>query len=381
MLPKELLDARRSRGKIRLRFAGEEHLQLAKAVLMAFKSSLGKRYSELQEKLSHMETAENYRKVRGFSRVVERACRFGSRCQVNPIELRRFLFSRGYVTNAFERASIFQETAKHFGIPVSEVEDTMFSDLPTEKVLVYVPDIEPWDVVRNYNLSLIQTLTFSALRLTFDVSSNHQRIFRLIKWLGLMYEITDDGKKVEITGPASILKFTRKYGTSMARLIPEIVRAEEWWIREEILDSNRKKVYMFELRRGEAELPEIEEKVKYDSSLERQFAAKVRHILEAEVIREPGILRAGKRAYIPDFLVRKNGREVYVEIAGFWTEEYLRNKVEKLEKVNVPVLIIANDELMAGRIRRVHKNVILMKRGKIPYKEVVRKLKGILKGS
>ncbi|NPA48137.1 MAG: DUF790 family protein [Thermococci archaeon] len=378
MLPRELLDARRSRGRITLNFASEEHLPLAKAVLTAFRSSVGRSYSEVQEKLSHMETARNYRKVRGFAKVIERMCRFEQGAGFSPIELRRFLFSRGYVVDDAERDAVIAEAARRFGVTPGEVERLMFSDLPGEEILREVPEVDPWEIVRRYNLSLLQTLTFSALRLTFEVSSNHQRIFRLVKWLGLMYELTEDGRRVEITGPASILKLTRKYGTSMARLIPEIVRADDWWIMEEILDSNRRRVYTFELRRGEAELPEVEERVEYDSKLERQFAAKVRHILNAEVIREPGILKAGNRAYIPDFLVRKNGKEVYVEIAGFWTEEYLRSKLEKLSALNVPLLVVASDELLAGRLKRVNDNVVLMRRGKIPYKEVVLKLKRLL---
>ncbi len=382
MLPRELLDARRSKGRLFLKFASKDHIRLARAVLVAFKSSIGKTRSEIREKLDHMETASNYKKVRGFARIVERTCRFEQRTYPSPVELRHFLFSKGYVTDDSRREEILLEAARRFGIGRDEVERIMFSDLPDEMVLKEVPDIDPADVIRQYNLSLIQTLTFSALRLTFEVSSNHKRILRLVKWLGLMYELDGEGRRIEITGPASILKLTRKYGTSMARLIPEIVRADDWWIMEEILDPDRKKVYTFEMRNGDAELPEPESEpcqTCYDSRLEREFAAKVRHILNAEVVREPGILRAGDRAYIPDFLVRKNGREVYVEIAGFWTEEYLKRKLEKLSALDVPLLVVANDELLAGRLRRkLGNSVILMRRGKIPYKEVVVRLKQML---
>lgn len=377
MLPKELLDARRLRGKIYLKFAGEEHLKLAKAVIATFGSSIGQSYRELLEKIEHMERADNYRKVRGFARIMERKCEFTSPTDLNPAEVRRFLFERGYVTNDFERLRVLQEAAEHFGASIEDVERAMFADRDEEMILTKVPPLTPEELVRRYNLSLLQTLMFSALRITFKASSNYQAIFRKIKLLGLMYQIHDD--TVEITGPASILKLTRKYGTSIAKLIPEIVKGDEWRIRAEILDERSKRIHVFELSSDDdAMLPKVEGKVEYDSSLERQFAAKIRFILGAEVVREPGVLKAGGYAYIPDFLVRKNGREVYVEIAGFWTEEYLRSKLEKLSRIKVPMLIIANDELFAGKLRRIH-GVVLMKKGKIPYKEVIKKLKEMLR--
>lgn len=42
----------------------------------------------------------------------------------------------------------------------------------------------------------------------------------------------------------------------------------------------------------------------------------MRAITGAEVIREPDVIRAGRYAFIPDFLVRRGRKEVYVEIVG-----------------------------------------------------------------
>jgi len=377
MLPKELVDARRARGKIYLKFAGDEHLKLAKALITTFKSSIGQSYGQLLEKINHMEKASNYRKIRGFARILERQSEFEMLTKLNPVEVRNFLFERGYVTNNFERLGVLQEASEHFGVSAAEIEKAMFGDRDEEMILTKVPQLTPEELIRQYNLSLLQTLMFSSLRINFRVSSNHQRIFRKIKHLGLMYQIQNE--LVEITGPASILKLTRKYGVSMARLIPEIVKAEEWFIRAEILDEHSKRIYIFELSSSDGVmLPVIEEHVEYDSSLERQFAAKIKFLLGVEVIREPGVLKAGQYAYIPDFLVRKNGKEVYVEIAGFWTEEYLKTKMEKLSQLKVPMLVIANDELFAGKLKRIH-NVVLMKKGKVPYKDIIRKLKKMLR--
>lgn len=332
MLPKELLDATRRRGKIYLKFASEEHFRLARAVILAFKSSVGQKYEDLQEKLRHMERAENYRKVRGFAKILERESEFTTSSSLDPLEVRRFLFSRGYVTSEIERAKIIAEAATYFNTTPEEIERAMFADREEEKILTRVPGISEEELIRRYNLSLLQTLMFNSARMSFRVSENHKRIFRLIKLLGLMYEIS--GENIEITGPASILKMTRKYGTSMAKLIPEIVKAKEWAIKAEIIEDKR--VYFFELSsEDDILLPKLEVSVEYDSSLEREFVTKIKRILGVEVIREPGIIKAGQYAYIPDFLIRKNGKEVYVEIA---VSSFLLLASSRSLKVNIPTI-------------------------------------------
>ena len=199
--------------------------------------------------------------------------------------------------------------------------------------------------------------------------------------MGLMYELyeDEDGRLlVDVTGTASILKMTRKYGTSMAKLIPEILRCRGWWIRGEVVDEYEKRIYFFELSDKKRNLfPDwCEEEVEFDSSLEEEFYRRMRN-LGFEVIREPGVVKAGNYAYIPDFLIRKDGGEVYVEIAGFWTEEYVRRKLEKIRSANVPILLIVREDLALDKPKNVL-DVVVIRKNRIPYGDVLRKVKALL---
>lgn len=68
--------------------------------------------------------------------------------------------------------------------------------------------------------------------------------------------------------------------------------------------------------------------------------------------------RAGNYTIIPDFLFEKGGIRVYMEIVGFWTQEYLERKFRKLSELKVENLIVAIDSAnyrgkipeIAGRI-------------------------------
>ncbi len=381
MLPKELLETYRSGGKIYPKFAWSNgDLKLAERVIKVFRTCMGKKYGKILENLRKLETAKNYKKVRGFAKLIERECEFKTPTHLDPLAVRMFLFERGYVTKLSEREKVLKEASEHFGVSVEEIEKAIFADREEERILVRIPEITPDELVKRYNLSLLQTAIFNCLRLTFWISTNHKNVFRKMKWLGLMYELHDeDGMLLtSVTGTASILKMTRKYGTSMAKLIPDILKAEKWWIRAEIVDDYKKRIYMLELSDKKRNLFPIDyvEAVEYDSSLEEEFYRRMRN-LGFEVIREPGIVKAGNSAYIPDFLIKKGEKYVYVEIAGFWTEEYIRRKLEKIKSANIPLILVVREEFALDKPKGVL-DVVTIKKGKIPYRDVLKKIKAFL---
>ncbi len=382
MLPKDLLDVRRANGRIYPKFAWDEKdLKLAEVVIKLYRMGLGKRYRSIVENLKRIENANNYRKVRGFAKIIERRCEFERTTKLNPLVVRKLLFERGYVTKLSERKRVLDEVAEILGVTAEEVERAMFADREEERILKSMQEIKPDELIKAYNLSLLQTAIFNCLRLTFWISSNHKNVFRRLKWLGLMYELYDeDGRLLtSVTGAASILKMTRKYGTSMAKLIPEILRAEKWWIRAEVVDEYEKRVYFLEISDKVRHLFPIDyvEEVEYDSSLEEEFARKMR-FLGFEVIREPDIVKAGNSAYIPDFYIKKGDRGVYIEIAGFWTEEYVKRKLEKVKEAGIPLILIVREDLALDRPRGVLDIIKIDKRGRIPYRDVVKKVKDLL---
>lgn len=380
MLPKELLEVRRVGKKVYPKFAGTDEVALAERVIRIYKLGINRKYGLIQEKLRRIENARNYRKVRGFAKIIERDCQFERSTKLDPLAVRMFLFERGYITRLDERNRILKEASEYFGVEIDEIERAMFADREDELILKKVSDISPFELIKRYNLSLLQTTIFNCLRLVFWISSNHKNVFRRLKWLGLMYELfEEDGRLfVSVTGAASILKMTRKYGTSMAKLISEIMKAKNWLIKAEILDEHEKRIYFLEISDKKRDLFPIDyvEKVDYDSSLEEEFARRMKNF-GYEVIREPGIIRAGKNAYIPDFLIKKEEKGVYVEIAGFWTEEYVRRKLEKIKEAGIPLILIVREEFAIDKPKGVL-DVILIRKNKIPYKDVLKKIRLIL---
>ncbi len=351
MLPKEFLEVKKYRGKMSPKFLTFDDLEMVKEVLEVYEKSLGSKLKVARKKLKRMETAKNYRRLRGLARIVENSIRYISSTSLNPYEVRKFLFSRGLVTSKEERQKAILEASEKFNSTVEEIENSIFADLEEESLIEEITIKDSEELLRKYNLSLLQTSLFNSLRMSFWSEGGHKKIFWAIKRLGLMYEIGDE-RGVTLTGPASILKQTRKYGTSFAKIVPFIVSSQGWWIRAEILDEFSRKVYRMEVS-SESAIPFPGEfgGVEFDSSLEEELYTRLKTSRpDIEILREPEIVKAGDYAFIPDFRLKKGDKEVYIEIAGFWTEDYLKKKIEKIKKSNVPLIVVGGEELEATKL-------------------------------
>ena len=70
----------------------------------------------------------------------------------------------------------------------------------------------------------------------------------------------------------------------------------------------------------------------------------------------------GQKVFIPDFVFRhEDGREIPMEVIGFWTTEYLREKVETLRLFRDRPIILAVGQVGSKRITGLPKGTILFK--------------------
>jgi predicted nuclease of restriction endonuclease-like RecB superfamily len=89
----------------------------------------------------------------------------------------------------------------------------------------------------------------------------------------------------------------------------------------------------------------------HDSNLEAKLDRDLRRLTaDWRVEREVAVVRAGGRLFFPDFgLVHARGR-VLVEVAGFWTADYLADKVALLRAVGVPLVVCADERHARGAL-------------------------------
>ena len=394
MLPSELLIARTYKGTIKPVFSPltGERLQMAKELLNTFSSFVGKKKGELSEVLELYEGLEyDHRFIRGLTTILERRCRFESVSKIDPIKARRSVFeeaNRTLVIDEKRREEVLTSVASSLNVSVSELERSLWADYEEELILKDFITIKPEYLLKSYNLSLAQTMLFNAMNMNFAIGNNYQRIFGRLKYLGLMYSIEHDEKeryRVFVDGPLSLFKFTKRYGTSLAKLLPTIMTADSWEVDADIVRDvgGVPRVLKFHIDVKERDkFPELSGsgEEKFDSDVELNFfngfnSSKTGWTL----MREPEMMIAGPYVFIPDFIFEKGEIKCYMEIVGFWTEDYLKKKIGKLKAIEEDKMIIAVDESLAcSSIRDIGGGKeIIFYRKKVPLKPILRFLRGI----
>jgi predicted nuclease of restriction endonuclease-like RecB superfamily len=364
---------------------GGNNLELARQLIRLYTEAIGKKKRELNEQVSELEEWGNdYRFVRGLATLLDRKCRMETKASVNPIDVRRRLFQAssetGIPTTKEERRAIIAPVAEELGLDIEAVEEAFYADLDDEMVLVSFDSPDPVNLLREYNLGITQTLLFNASEMSFTASGNWQHIFRQIKWLGLIYTVTRENMDyyVKIDGPTSLFKLNRRYGTSMAKLLPRITRNSSWRIQAKIVSPTGKYLLNLELNSSQhgnyiEEATGEGEKV-FDSGVEEDFAIRFDTLrTDWRLVREPGPLPVGNHVMLPDFLFEHGGLRVYLEIVGFWTPDYLADKLRKLDAARGVDLLVAVDRRLACKIpskRLEHLRVVYYK-DKVPLKPIL----------
>ncbi|WP_449462805.1 DUF790 family protein [Tardisphaera miroshnichenkoae] len=360
-----------------MRLEGHD-VELAQAIIDTYSSMVGMRKGMLDQALRELEVGGDYKLVRGLSAMLDRRCQFSSTAKLDPVKTRAMVFAMAS-GRYLERDKVLAEAAKRLGVTVQELEESLWSDLEENVILVDFKPIDATSLVKQYNLSLVQTLLLRSASMTFSVSDHWKEIFRAIKWLGLMYLSESQGQSmsVQVMGPLSLTKLTDRYGSSIAKLFEQIVRCKSWNVSADVVSSNKQRMYKLELsseKHGKLMYAEAWNENPFDSEVERRFYEDFVSVNTGwEIVREPAPVKVGSHVFIPDFGLSKYGHTVYLEIVGFWTPSYLKAKQEKLREARDVDMIIAVDEEL-GPVLPSGDRVIKFKR-RVPVDEVVRYLK------
>jgi len=396
MLPSNLLVAKVQGGRIEPLLLEPEGIPLAIAaeILDRLREGVGKGRRELERELGELEELAleaglDMRVARAMATLALRVSVFEPvKTPVDPVRARLEVFeeacrSYGVAVSEEERRAVLERVAERLGCSVKDLETvlTRYQD----EVLAKPPDMSAEDLVKEYNLSEVQTMLFKAVKLGVRFTADGvttKLLLRAVKALGLLYmaERTGSWIRLYIDGPASLLRQTRRYGTRLARLVPYVMLADRWAIEADV--AGRRRTLRFELTDARSSLfpkRSVELEPLFDSEVEREFFKSLSRLAAGwKVEREPEPLVAGNRILIPDFSVSNEDRKVYIEIVGFWTKEYLERKLQKLRELEGVTLIVAVDEELACSSLKELPHEVVVFRGRLRGVDVYPLLKKLI---
>jgi predicted nuclease of restriction endonuclease-like RecB superfamily len=310
----------------------------------------GRRRRELAERLAEPLPCEApFFKRRAATRVLLRLWRRERVAAVSPVLARARLFGAA-AANDEPRAHTITDVAAALAIAPDALRESLFADLPGERV-VRAPEPLPSsaEIVLRTNLAVVQAALMRASTIDLAVEGGVRPIVRLAKLRGLLCTVigpTDGAPpRLQLSGPFSLFRHTLLYGRALAELVPHLA----WCARFELRAACalRGRVVDVAVASGAPIFPAASPAT-FDSKLEERFARDVARLApDWDVVREPEAVRAGTTLVFPDFLLRHRihaERRVLVEIAGFWTPDYLANKLARLRQADLPPFILCVDE-------------------------------------
>ncbi len=233
-----------------------------------------------------------------------------------------------------------------------EIESRLFADVyEYHRLAEFSGYADAAALLSRYNVAQAQAALFYATRLTVRARADFRRIITHAKLARLLHDIRCEQRAggaptytIVLDGPASVLRETRRYGAAMAKFLPALLACREWYASAELLIGHpaRRRFLALSARDGlKSALPASEE---FDTALEEKFArvwgANARQ--GWTMTREGGVLHRGQVVMVPDFRFQhQDGRVAWLEIVGYWTPDYLQEKLRKLELFKDQPMIVA----------------------------------------
>jgi predicted nuclease of restriction endonuclease-like RecB superfamily len=335
------------------------YLELARKMLAVYRGGVGQTRRELHRSVEGILAAEPdcpARRIRAFCKLLDEAGEFGTDPGGLAAELRMRVFAVAAEHHPlvrdpdrlFEKGGdeVRAEIASRLGRPWPGIEAELYADVIDFQPLVSFAGFPgPEDLLSRYNVAQLQACLYRAERVTVLASRDFKTVLRYAKLAGLMHEIVRLGAsryRIELSGPASVLGGTRRYGVSFAKFLPSLLACRGWEMRALVQSPWRGRATLrLSWRDGyRSHLPPPAE---FDSSVEEGFAAKFGEKRDGwRLEREGEIVSDGQHTFVPDFVFRhEDGTEAFLEIVGFWTPEYLEGKRALVARLRRRRLLVA----------------------------------------
>jgi predicted nuclease of restriction endonuclease-like RecB superfamily len=333
---------------------------------------VGRKRSELHERLQEPLAARAPKaKLRVALQVLDALCRERTVSALPPKEARAAVFREAAAMRA-PRAAVVTRVAESFGVTAIELESALFADLRGEQRVAALPkSVSPTRLATDANVAIVSSLVRRATHVRISVWGNAAALVRHARLMGLICGLSSappralsagpaglvaatasreeaaDGVVLEVSGPFSLFRHTEVYGRALASLVPRMAWCNEYELTAACALGRGAQLSTLVLRSGDP-IGTGRELVRHDSLLEARFERDFRRAApDWDVIREPRPVVSGQALIFPDFELvhrRDKSRRWLLEIVGFWTQQYLTEKLERLRAAGIERLVLCIDQ-------------------------------------
>jgi predicted nuclease of restriction endonuclease-like RecB superfamily len=220
-------------------------------------------------------------------------------------------------------------------------------------------------LLSRYNVAQLQACLYRAENMTVVATDDLKTILHYAKLAKLLHEIVRLGPskyRITFSGPASVLRQTRRYGVHFARFLPALLACKGWQMTASLRTPWNASARL-NLSANDGFTSHMPSPDEFDSSLEESLAGKFGPERDGwQLIREGEILHDRQKTFVPDFTFRhEDGTEVLLEIVGFWTPEYLAHRRNTLRQFRHHRILIAVPQKSLREGASIGENVLVYK--------------------
>lgn len=310
----------------------------------------GLRQSELRQRLAEplpMRAPKGKRRI--VEHVLDRLSRGPQVSELPPREARQVLFTLAG-RQGRHRAAVLSEAAAALRVDPIALDAALFADLDSERrVGELSPELTPATLARHANLVLVESLLARARELRIIAPEHTQTLVRHARGSGLLcvVETLATGRvRIHVSGPFALFRQTRVYGRALTSLVRRTLAAPDYEISADCQLSARGDAITLGVGAG-APLAPTTEPAHFESFGERAFARDFRRLArDWDLVRDPEPVTAGGRLVFADFELRRRGRNEppwLIEVVGFWTRDYLVEKLARLRAAGLDRMLVCVD--------------------------------------
>lgn len=352
-----------------MRLKHAHYLHHASRMLAVYRSGSGMTRRELHRSVSNILADEPdcpRQRIAAFCKILDDASEFDADRKGSAAALRLQVFSRAAAMHPLvtEADQIFERTehetkrliANELNRPWDEIDAALYTDVIDRQPMIRFDGIaSPEALLSRYNLAQLQACLYKAQRMTVHAATDFAAIIRYAKLARLLVDTRKsaaDVYRIDLSGPASVLHETRRYGVNFARFVSALVSCSGWEMRATVMTPWGRTAEL-RISHSDGFRSHIAAPPAFDSEVEEALAKKWGESRNGwRLKRDAGILQHGQVTFVPDFLLKHDdGREAFLEIVGFWTPEYLDAKRKTIAR-------FADRKILLAIPRRVAKTEV-----------------------
>ncbi len=357
----------------------QHYTEYVEKMLCVYDNGIGQQRRWLHRQIESILADEpdcQVRRIQAFCKLLDDKSNYQSDPQGRAGKLRLELFSQAgrfhplvkQVDRLFEHDenSIKTQLSGKLGLSWDQIEQSLYSDvIAFQRLKQFEGYPNASALLSRYNVAQLQACLYRAESMVILATDDFKTILRYAKLAHLLHDIvrlSSSKYRITLSGPASVLHETRRYGVNFARFLPALLACKGWEMTASLKTPwNQPAKLILSAEDGfTSHLPSPDE---FDSTLEESFAKKFGSERNGwQLFREGDILHHHQKTFVPDFGFRhKDGTEVLMEIVGFWTPEYLAHRRSTLQQFRHHRILIAVPEKSLRAGVSIGKNVLVYK--------------------